>query len=212
MPESMRLPAPCAPSMPAPDGRAGVSIRCAMTASAPAKAMSGRRCRRMTRAGWCFCRRPHPARISVAARGRAIMTTPIPWGRCRPTPPDGVFNSPPVVGSPSCDALLSTARNDGLYTPPSTQGTVVFPFTGGGVNWGGAAFDPIHQILYANITRAVQVITLVPRTEVEGYKPPPGIELGPQRGAPFAMTRQVAMSRLGLLCNRPPWGEMVAVD
>ena len=31
-------------------------------------------------------------------------------------------------------------------------------------------------------------------------------------GASFAMTRQVAMSRLGLLCNRPPWGEMVAVD
>src|SRR5258708_10001755 len=26
------------------------------------------------------------------------------------------------------------------------------------------------------------------------------------------MTRAVAMSPLGLLCNRPPWGEMVAVD
>ena len=26
------------------------------------------------------------------------------------------------------------------------------------------------------------------------------------------MTRAVAMSPLGLLCNKPPWGEMVAVD
>jgi quinoprotein glucose dehydrogenase len=125
---------------------------------------------------------------------------------------DDISRSLPVVGNPSCDALLSTARNDGLYTPPSTQGTIEFPFTGGGVNWGSAAFDPVHQILYANISRAVHVIKLVPRTEAEGTKPQPGVELGPQRGAPFAMTRQVAMSRLGPLCNRPPWGEMVAVD
>ena len=26
--------------------------------------------------------------------------------------------------------------------------------TGGGVNWGGAAFDPVNQILYANTSRA----------------------------------------------------------
>jgi quinoprotein glucose dehydrogenase len=26
------------------------------------------------------------------------------------------------------------------------------------------------------------------------------------------MTRALALSRLGLLCNKPPWGEMVAVD
>ena len=46
-------------------------------------------------------------------------------------------------------------RNEGLYTPPSTQGTLIFPMTGGGVNWGGAAFDPVNQILYANTSRAV---------------------------------------------------------
>ena len=42
--------------------------------------------------------------------------------------------------------------------------------------------------------------------------PPPGHDFGPQQGAPFAMSRAVAMSPLGLLCNKPPWGEMVAVD
>ena len=47
---------------------------------------------------------------------------------------------------------------------------------------------------------------------MEGYTPPPGHDFGRQRGAPFAMTRVVAMSSLGLLCNKPPWGAMVAVD
>jgi quinoprotein glucose dehydrogenase len=118
----------------------------------------------------------------------------------------------PVIGSPSCDAQLASARNDGLYTPPSIQGTLIFPMTGGGVNWGGAAFDPVNQILYANTSRAVHIVKLIPRTEAEGFKPLSGVDFGRQRGAPFAMTRKVAMSPLGILCNKPPWGEMVAVD
>jgi quinoprotein glucose dehydrogenase len=51
--------------------------------------------------------------------------------------------------SRACHDKLARARNDGLYTPPSIQGTLVFPFTAGGVNWGGDAFDPVNQILYA---------------------------------------------------------------
>jgi quinoprotein glucose dehydrogenase len=84
--------------------------------------------------------------------------------------------------------------------------------TGGGVNWGGAAFDPVNQILYANVSRAIHIIKLIPRAEVEAVKPPKGLELGEQRGAPFAMTRRLALSPLGLPCNKPPWGETVAVD
>jgi quinoprotein glucose dehydrogenase len=123
-----------------------------------------------------------------------------------------LFNPFPSFGRSACAEQIESARNDGLYTPPSTQGTLEFPFTGGGVNWGGAAFDPVNQILYANTTYAVHIIKLVPRAEAEGFKPVPGLELGPQRGAPFAMTRAVAMSPLGILCNKPPWGAMVAVD
>ncbi len=123
-----------------------------------------------------------------------------------------VFKPFPTFGRSACEKELEGLRNDGLYTPPSTQGTLEFPMTGGGVNWGGAAFDPVNQILYANTSYAIHVIKLIPRVEAEGSKPPPGGELAPQRGAPFAMTRAVAMSPLGLLCNRPPWGAMVAVD
>ena len=123
-----------------------------------------------------------------------------------------VFKPFPTFGRSSCEELIASSRNEGLYTPPSTQGTVIFPMTGGGVNWGGAAFDPVNQILYANTSHAVHIVKLVPRSETEGFKPPPGVELGPQRGAPFAMTRRLAMSSLGTPCNKPPWGELVAVD
>jgi quinoprotein glucose dehydrogenase len=116
------------------------------------------------------------------------------------------------LGSSTCDQQLSGLRNEGLFTPPSTQGTLFYPMTGGGVNWGGAAFDPVNQILYANVSRAIHIIKLIPRAEVEALKPPKGFELGEQRGAPFAMTRRLALSPLGSPCNKPPWGETVAVD
>jgi quinoprotein glucose dehydrogenase len=126
---------------------------------------------------------------------------------------DDVFGIIPFRDSGICRDQIASARNDGLYTPPSTQGSIVFPMTGGGVNWGGAAFDPVNQILYANVSRAIHIVKLLPRAAVaDGFNPPPGHDFGRQQGAPFAMTRAVALSPLGLLCNKPPWGEMVAVD
>ena len=122
------------------------------------------------------------------------------------------FGIIPFTDRAACREQLASLRNDGLFTPPSTQGTVVFPMTGGGVNWGGAAFDPVNQILYANTSQAIHIVKLIPRAAAQGFDPPPGHDFGQQTGAPFAMTRAVATSPLGLLCNKPPWGEMVAVD
>ncbi len=123
-----------------------------------------------------------------------------------------VFNPFPTFGRSACEEQLESARNEGLYTPPSTKGTLIFPMTGGGVNWGGAAFDPVNQILYANTSYAVHIVKLIPIIDAEGFRPPAGHEFGPQQGAPFAMTRALAMSPLGILCNKPPWGALVAVD
>jgi quinoprotein glucose dehydrogenase len=128
--------------------------------------------------------------------------------------PDDVLNFLPIIGTPSCKAQLAPLRNDGLYTPPSTQGTLEFPMTGGGVNWGGVAFDPVHQILYANTSYAIHIIKLMPRADANGFKLPSGTgsDFGPQFGAPFAVSRQVALSRLGGICHKPPWGALVAAD
>jgi quinoprotein glucose dehydrogenase len=126
--------------------------------------------------------------------------------------PDDAFGLIPFVDRAACRRILAAARNDGLYTPPSTQGTVIYPMTGGGVNWGSAAFDPVHQIVYANTTHAAHIIKLIPAADAANLKRPEGGDLGMQRGAPFAMTRAVAVGLSGALCSPPPWGELVAVD
>jgi len=112
-----------------------------------------------------------------------------------------------------CRDRIAAARNDGLYTPPSEQGTILFPFTGGGVNWGGVAIDPGTDILYVNTSRLAHLVTLFPAAEFETMKKRfPTLEVSPQAGAPFGMKRELLISPLKLPCNPPPWGVLAALD
>jgi len=43
---------------------------------------------------------------------------------------------------------MGAARNEGMFTPPSTQDTVEMPGNNGGANYGGATVDPAHGYLY----------------------------------------------------------------
>jgi len=43
-----------------------------------------------------------------------------------------------------------TLRHEGLFTPPSREGSVVLPGFDGGGEWGGAAVDPETGVLYVN--------------------------------------------------------------
>ncbi len=43
---------------------------------------------------------------------------------------------------------IDAARNQGLFTPPSTQDTVEMPGNNGGANFGGVASDPVHGWIY----------------------------------------------------------------
>jgi quinoprotein glucose dehydrogenase len=113
----------------------------------------------------------------------------------------------------ACRKLIAETRNEGLYTPPSEKGTLMFPFTGGGMNWGGVAFDPVKQIVYANTSRMMHRITLFPAADFEKLDAAnPDREVSPQKGAPYGMIRDTLLSPLGLPCNPPPWGVLAAVD
>lgn len=113
----------------------------------------------------------------------------------------------------ACARDIGKARAEGLFTPPSVQGTIVYPFTGGGANWGGAAFDPQTNRLYVNTSSALHLVTLVPRAQTdEDWHDVPNGEQAPMRGSPYAMRRQIMLSPLGLPCNPPPWGVLHAID
>ena len=47
-----------------------------------------------------------------------------------------------------------------IYTPPSLQGTITTPSHQGGVEWGGASFDPYSNVLYVNANEAPSINTL----------------------------------------------------
>ncbi len=44
--------------------------------------------------------------------------------------------------------LLQSSRNEGLFTPPSLQGTIQMPGHNGGANWGSSAVDPRNGRLF----------------------------------------------------------------
>jgi quinoprotein glucose dehydrogenase len=58
----------------------------------------------------------------------------------------------------------------GMYTPPSLRGTMLFPGTDGGGEWGGAAFDPATGLLYVNSNEQPWIIRLVTHDTTSLYK------------------------------------------
>jgi quinoprotein glucose dehydrogenase len=106
-------------------------------------------------------------------------------------------------------------RNDGMYSPPSTHGSVAYPGFIGGMEWGGVAYSPDSGLLIANTNRLAMATTLIPREVADGLEPvPPGAKfsVAPQARTPFAARREPLLSPLGIPCTPPPWGMLHAVD
>ena len=70
----------------------------------------------------------------------------------------GVFRLADIASLGYCSRTAVKLRNDGLFTPPSVRGSIVYPPTSGGVEWGGGAVDPVNQIFYVNSSSIVQIV------------------------------------------------------
>jgi quinoprotein glucose dehydrogenase len=115
----------------------------------------------------------------------------------------------------SCRKLIASLHSEGIYTPPSLQGTIEMPSYAGGVNWGSGAWDPSSQTLVTNVNDLPMQVQLLPRAEymrqlMTGREK--AWEYTAMRGTPYGMRRRALMSPLGAPCVAPPWGRLVAID
>jgi quinoprotein glucose dehydrogenase len=122
------------------------------------------------------------------------------WG---PTPEDRDW----------CRNYIQKLRNEGIFTPPSLQGTLMVPGNLGGMTWSGYAFDPQHNLLVTNTNNLVAIARLIPRAKYDdrGSRTEDG-DYGDQIGAPFGLYRRFIQSPSDLPCSPPPWGLLTAVD
>lgn len=114
-----------------------------------------------------------------------------------------------------CRKILETFRSEGIFTPPSLEGSILSPSYAGGSNWGGVAIDPERQIAIANVNQFPALVRLIPRDKLESIRNSgelDGWDISRQKGTPYYMARRIFLSSLGLPCTAPPWGKLVAVD
>lgn len=125
---------------------------------------------------------------------------------------DDVFGITPFDRA-ACRSKLRSIRAEGMFTPPSLEGSLHYPGSAGGVNWGSMAWDPVRNLLVMNHTALAQITRLIPREEMPGVTSenrPAGLLL--QEGAPYLVSNDVFQSPLGVPCSPLPWGTFLAVD
>lgn len=111
----------------------------------------------------------------------------------------------------ACAEDIEHLRAEGLYTPPSLQGSVQFPGMLGGVNWGGVSVDPRRGLMLVNHSSMAVVSQIIPRD----VDTPSGVGMdngGEMRGTPYRSSLRPLLSPLGIPCNPPPWGRLTAVE
>lgn len=130
-----------------------------------------------------------------------------------------------------CTRLMKEVRYDGPFTPPSMSGTVVYPASLGGPNWGSGAFDPKAGIMYARVNSMAYLIWLSrgateappkdgaksARDQLKAglFRPPDaslgggGMVLG---GTPYAVNMAALVGPNGTPCGGAPYGRVVATN
>lgn len=139
------------------------------------------------------------------------------------------YDPPPLTGADmwgatmfdqlACRIALKRLRYDGRFTPPTLQGSLIYPGNFGVFNWGSVAVDPKRQIAFTTPTYLAFVSQLVRRqndTELYvqgGERPQFSLPaLNENFGAPYAVKLAPFVSVLGLPCQAPPWGYVAAAD
>jgi quinoprotein glucose dehydrogenase len=152
----------------------------------------------------------------------------IPGEETSPTQPTGISTVPEGL-KPSdafgttdedrkwCEDRIRASRSEGIFTPPSLQGTLVYPGNAGGVNWSSSSFDPQRHLLIMNTNHLAMWVRLIERDKLASVydsreKNRMAGEFARQTGSPYGMYREPFLAPNGTPCTPPPWGTTMAVD
>ena len=147
----------------------------------------------------------------------ASRTQPVPKGMAsfarQTLTRDSLFGLTPLDRL-ACRRQFDRLRYDGMYTPPSVQGSILFPSALGGGNWGGAAYDPTSNLLIIKAENLATVIKVVPKQDAskEDQQAPKDYLTRPLVGTPYRVEGELFQSPLGIPCTPPPWGTLAAID
>jgi quinoprotein glucose dehydrogenase len=117
----------------------------------------------------------------------------------------------------ACRRLIAGLRNEGIFTPPSLEGTLVLPSNVGGAHWGGLAVDTIRDLAVIPVNRLAAMVQLIPmdrltEDQADRLEDSTGFQYTHMEGTPYVMRRGYVRSPRGLPCSPPPWGSLVAID
>jgi quinoprotein glucose dehydrogenase len=120
----------------------------------------------------------------------------------------------------ACRAILGGLHNEGAFTPPSLQGTLMVPGNIGGAHWGGVAVDEGRALAVVPVNRLPAMVQLFPAEGFNGDSmrrsdADHGItdfEYTRMRGTPYIMRRRLILGPTGVPCTPPPFGSLVAVN
>ena len=124
-----------------------------------------------------------------------------------------------------CRIQFRQADYRGEFTPPrADKYTIEYPGYNGGSDWGSLSIDPARGIAIANYNDTPNYLKLVPRAVAnqKGIKPRFATDIAstqahavdPQWGVPYAIQVNAGwrMPFTKLLCKRPPYGGIRAID
>ena len=109
-----------------------------------------------------------------------------------------------------CSRWKARIRDEGRYTPPSLRGSISWPATVGGVEWGGGAVDPTTGTYVVNADQVPQIYTLIPRAEADkiyGDKLSAAPTAIPRKqGSAYGFKLENFLNMWGMPCWAPPYG------
>jgi quinoprotein glucose dehydrogenase len=166
----------------------------------------------------------------VPVEERAVPASDIPGEEAWPTQP---FSAMPLLsphrlraedafgvteeGRASCREQIAGLRNEGPFTPPSVQGTLVMPSNIGGAHWGGLAWDATRGFAIVPVNTIGAWVRLI-RNEgtnldsLRKWAGANGHDFNRLRGTDYHQVRGLLFGPGFIPCSPPPFGKLVAVD